>query len=133
MCIRDSNTHRRFTTILALDTEDENSCTGAAGATWWRAAKKSFAPRFLFVDLDPKTCTVSEYAKECMLSYKEAEKLTYKSTRFLSGPVIVDGKIWGVLVFDTDDPGWAVSSQKKSRLRKDFNRALLAISWVLQK
>lgn len=62
----------------------------------------------------------TSYTEACGLAPCELSSLNHKSLKFLCHEIRDNSRVWGILVFDTDDPEWceASTSRKKGQREK---------------
>ncbi len=131
ICARSCSTHRNWSTILNLDSESESGCSGAAGQAWWRASHfKQYQTKTLRVTGDLHG---DAYAKNSGLTLREANNLSHKSTCFTSTPIVCNGTVWGILVFDTDDSNWSNGPKKLKKAEEIMDDASVVLSGILSR
>lgn len=131
ICARSCGTHKNWSTILNLDSESEHGCSGAAGQAWWRACHlKQYQTKTLRVTGSTEG---DAYAKNSGLTLQEAANISHKSTCFTSTPVVCNGEVWGILVFDTDDVEWSNGKIKQKRAEEIMGDASVVLSGILSR
>jgi hypothetical protein len=111
----------RSNTIFSIDKMKDGCNTGIAGRCWFGGGNAIIRTKLLNPD-DP-----ANYQSECSLSPREHAKINLKATVIMAVGVRRKGKLWGVLVLDTDDIAClplesAHAKNSEGRHEQDINR-----------
>jgi hypothetical protein len=123
---RSGENYLHSNTILSCDRMNQNRCTGVAGECAWQKAIQ-------IVRIEhPQTDKVS-YAVAGFLAEPERANFNVRSLVFFAVPITrQDGKLWGVLLLDSTDPGTGVDSdEKKERVKDSLGHWALAIKTAI--
>jgi hypothetical protein len=104
---RSGEKFRRTRTIFSIDSNDRRANTGLAGECFWRGSTiMTTINAKIDAELDdPRFAQCkSDYVKATLMADEEFERMNLKSYCFLLTCIKIDGKKWGVLSLDCDDP-----------------------------
>lgn len=95
--------YRTFTTVFSINPDVREENTGFAGECWMRVGQTICLNEAL---PDPSDDVgQSNYCAAGWVASEEYANLTVVSRTLIATGVFVHSQLWGVLVFDTDDPG----------------------------
>ncbi len=109
----------RTRTIFSIDPNEHSANTGLAGECFWqRGTLMMIVPK---IEDDCDEHQKSEYIKATHMTTREFDAMNLKSCCFLLTCIKVDGKNWGVLSLDCDDPNALDSIIPKERTGNALN------------
>ncbi len=113
---RSGENYRRLRSIFSVNDNIESENTGVAGLCYW--TEMTVCLEVKPVDDEPTPAQTGDYKSKTHLTDEEYDCLLLKSCFFLATCIKVNGKKWGVLVLDTNDPNAAPSSKTMEKRRR---------------
>ena len=114
-------------TIFSIDKTNKQSNTGLAGHCWWRAIN---------LHKEPWICQLSDHENldKNKVCQRELDQITVNSCYFNSVAIIQGGRVWGVLVIDSDDTKLveSISTVKMNAIKAAVNQYAAFVTYVLE-
>lgn len=114
-------------TIFCISRNDTKCNTGLAGHCWWRAIN---------LKKEPWICTIPDPQKleKNKVSQPELDRINASASFFNSVAIMRGGRVWGVLVVDSDDPELtdSISRQKLNAMKMAVNQYSAFITYILE-
>ena len=126
--------YEKTRSIFSVDKQTRFYNTGCAGRCWFSANSQKRAPVFTVAKekLEGET-EKAHYIRSFQIAPTEYDKLNVKSLFFHAVPVIRKGRVWGVIVVDTNDPSFVDQSKDKRRQQtKTIEKAARLTTMLLE-
>jgi len=119
---RSGHQYEKSTTIFSVDSMNRLHNTGFCGECYWRSGNTISTPNAI------NSNEKKPYIENGYIAEKEYCNMNVKAEIFYATGIKVNGRIWGILVLDTNDPNQLPGPNVRSRFESDMNHWALAVT-----